>query len=32
MKGTKLYRDFVPQNEYFFISMNRSYWTFEGRR
>ena len=26
MRGAEMYRDFVPQSEEFYISINRSYW------
>ncbi len=32
MRGTELYRGFVPQSEDSYISSNRLYWAFEGRR
>jgi hypothetical protein len=30
MRGTELHRNFVLQSEVFCISINRSYWAFEG--
>ena len=32
MRGTELYRDFVPQGEDFYISINSLYWALERRR
>jgi hypothetical protein len=31
MRGTELYRGFVPQSEDFYISINSSYWVFAGK-
>ena len=31
MRGAELYMGFAPQNEDFYISINRSYWAFTGK-
>jgi hypothetical protein len=30
MRGVELYRNFVPQSKDYCISINNSYWAFEG--